>query len=123
MSRPGGTPCHDTSRVASPGIDVYTRVRGHVGLDFGGDTSIRADRDLTRAGCPGPRDEDVLASDSVANGSLPAAAFAERSIAARLRLRERFEAPGYAGGVRSDFTLELRRISARAEYRRVRGGV
>jgi hypothetical protein len=123
VSRPGGTPCHDTARVASPGIDVYTRVRGHVGLDFGGDTSIRADRDLTRAGCPGPRDEDILAPAIVAEGSLPAAAFAERTVTAPLRLQERFKGHGYAGSVRSDFTLELRRISARAQYRRVRGGV
>jgi hypothetical protein len=122
LTRPGGAPCHDTARAASPGFDAFTIKRGRVDLELGGDATIVADRDLLRTGCPGPRDEDML-QDVAAEGSLPAAALARRSISARLRLGGKFEAAGYAGSRAGDFTVLLRRVSARADYRRVRGGV
>jgi hypothetical protein len=123
LTRPDGAPCHDTARVSPPGVSAYSVRAGRVHLEFGGDANVLAGGELLRTECPGPRDEDILGPDVIATGSMPAAFLARRSITARLRDRRAFKGHGYSGTENAGFTVGLRRVSARAKYLRVRGGV
>jgi hypothetical protein len=119
VTRPDDVPCHDTARVLSPGLaaDVGAR-RLFVGV--GGPDTQPAGADLLRAGCPGPRDADVLDGPGLARGSVPLSLLANRRFGLALTGSGRFDASGYAGSRSARFHITLKRRSARVAYRHVR---
>jgi hypothetical protein len=119
VTRPGGVTCHDTARVASPGLDM-NMIKSPLWIEVGGSDAYPSDADILRAGCPGPRDFDVFRSDSVAAGPLPLSALGKRTVKVSLTGSGKFTGPGYSGTRTARFTLTLRRVVVRATYRRSR---
>jgi hypothetical protein len=121
VNRAGGATCQDTASAGSPGVAVLNEPAQRLTFELGGEDAFPSIVDIVRTGCPGPRDEDVLGRGAPAVGSVSLAAFGQGSIAARMRGSGQFSANGYSGTRSADLTLELKRVSIRAAYRRARG--
>jgi hypothetical protein len=119
VMRPGGVPCHDTARAASPGLDM-NGIGSPLWIEVGGVDAYPSDGDLVRAGCPGPRDFDVFRSGAMAAGPLRISALGRRTVKVLLKGSGKFTGPGYSGTRSARFTLTLRRVVVRATYRRSR---
>jgi hypothetical protein len=115
VTRPDGVPCHDTARVLSPGLAADVRRRRLV-LGVGGYDTEWPSADLLRAGCPGPRDADVLSGPGLARGSVPLSRLMKRRFSLPMTGSGRFDASGYAGSRRARFRITLKRRSVRVAY-------
>jgi hypothetical protein len=121
VSRPGASACRDSQTVSAPGIG-FVIGHGRVPLELGGDDGLPADGDLTRTGCPGPPQYDVLGRRGIAAATLPMSALRARRLEVPLRGEGRFRDPAYAGTRQARFTLALRRVALRVSYRSERAG-
>jgi hypothetical protein len=119
VTRPGGTACHDTARVLSRGLDMIVPA-GIPRVELGGPDAYESDRDLLRAGCPGPRDFDVFGFGPAASGPLKLSSLGKRTLALTLTGSGHFRGRGYSGSQNARFTLDLHRRSLRVAYRRTR---
>jgi hypothetical protein len=119
VTRPDGGPCHDTAMVPARTILATESRHGSVPLVLGG---YEPDRELLRAGCPGPPSADVLGPASPASGRLRASLIARRRVELPLTGAGKFEDAAYSGAWRSRFTLGLRRVGVSVVYRRIRAG-
>jgi hypothetical protein len=119
VSRAGGARCHDSASVPSPGVTAGSFLARRLTFELGGEDVFTAG--LLRTGCPGPSDDDVAGLPNPATGSAPLSALGRRSFVVRMRGTGPLGPDGYSGTRSADFTLELRRVSIRAVYKRARG--
>jgi hypothetical protein len=119
VTRPDGVACHDTARVASPGIDANL-LPGGLTLAVGRDNQNATDTDLLRAGCPGPRDYDVLNEIGFAEGTMPLSRLLRRNFQLTMRGGGPFGVAAYDGADTGRFTVRLHRRSARFSFRTIK---
>jgi hypothetical protein len=117
VSRPDGGPCRDTATVQARSFSATEGRSGAVPLNLDG---YEPDREILRAGCPGPPSADVLGDRSPATGLLRASVIGRRQVELPLTGAGRFEDDAYSGSWRSRFTLGLRRMGLSVTYRHVR---
>jgi hypothetical protein len=121
LSRPSGSSCHDTAHAGSPGLAAYDSSGRRFTFELGGEDTYSPAVDLIRTGCPGPRDSDAIGDRALASGSVPLQVLGRRAFTVDLHGSWGFGSNGYSGRTTSRFTLDLRRISMHASYRRARG--
>jgi hypothetical protein len=119
VKRPDGAPCHDTARVAAPGIDINIFL-GRVVLGVGRDDVPDTDTDILRTGCPGPRDYDVLQGFSFARGSMPLSRLTKRKFQLTMSGGGPFGGATYDGSNTGRFTIRLQRRSVRFKFRTIK---
>jgi hypothetical protein len=121
VERQGGTGCHDSKSALPPFL--YTP-GGRTGtlVRLGAPDFFGEQLGLLRAGCPGPRQEDVVGRHAIAASRLPLSAVGKRQIVLRLGGGGSFDDGSYAGAWRGAFTLRLRRVKQRLVYHYVRVG-
>jgi hypothetical protein len=87
---------------------------------FGGYDAIPSNADLVRAGCPGPRDGDVLDNFELGAGSVPASRLTRPSFKLSIDGGRRFRRSAFSGSSTTRFTVALRRRSVHVRYRHLK---